>query len=243
MPPKFLSNIFAGASVLACSLALAQAPSPPPAPPADPSPAAATSDADSVAAGVQAFYDQAKDLTASFFQTYVNKVYQRTDRSKGRVVFKKPGMMRWDYDLPNGKVMTSNGKKVLVFEPGEDGDKGQVIEQDLGAAQLPQAMSFLLGTGKLQEDFTFRLLDAAREGYPTGDVLELRPKVATPHFERLLFYVERTKALRGLVRRLLIIDASGNRNRFDFSAIKFNGNVGVPLFDFKPPPGTRRVAM
>jgi len=237
MSLKSLSRVLTCASVLSYSFALAQSPSPPP--PAAPVPG----DADTVAAAVQAFYDQAKDLTASFFQTYVNKVYQRTDRSRGRVVFKKPGMMRWDYDLPNGKVITSNGKKVLVYEPGEDGDKGQVIEQDLGAAQLPQAMSFLLGTGKLQEDFTFRLLDAAREGYPTGDVLELRPKVATPHFERLLFYVERTKALRGLVRRLLIIDASGNRNRFDFSAIKFNGNVGVQLFEFKPPQGTRRVEM
>lgn len=238
---KSLSCALACTAVLACSLARAQAPSAPP--PTAPAAAPAQSDAETVAAAVQTFYDQAKDLTASFFQTYVNKVYQRTDRSKGRVVFKKPGMMRWDYDLPNGKVITSNGKKVLVYEPGEDGDKGQVIEQDLGAAQLPQAMSFLLGTGKLQEDFTFRLLDAAREGYSSGDVLELRPKVATPHFERLLFYVERQKALRGLVRRLLIIDASGNRNRFDFSAIKFNANVGTQLFEFKPPQGTRRVEM
>ena len=232
-------------SVLAGSFALAQAPSPapPPQPTATPAPAPAPSDADLVAAAVQAFYDQAKDLSASFFQTYVNKVYQRTDRSKGRVVFKKPGKMRWDYDQPNGKVITSNGEKVLVYEPGEDGDKGQVIEQDLGAAQLPQAMSFLLGTGKLQNDFTFRLLDAAREGYAAGDVLELKPKVATPQFERLVFYVERTKALRGLVRRLLIIDASGNRNRFDFGGIKFNGNVGGQLFDFRPPAGTRHVAM
>ena len=234
-----LSRALVCACLLAGPIALAQSPAPDPtalAPVAPP-------DAQMVAASVQAFYDQAKDLSASFFQTYVNKVYQRTDRSKGRVVFKKPGMMRWDYDLPNGKVITSNGKKVLVYEPGEDGDKGQVIEQDLGNAQLPQALSFLLGTGKLQEDFTFRLLDAAREGYAAGDVLELRPKVATPHFERLVFYVEKTKALRGLVRRILIIDGSGNRNRFDFSAIKFNGNVGTPLFDFKPPQGTRHVAM
>ena len=243
---RILSRALSCVSALLASIALAQSPSPSPSPapqpPAIPE-APAASDAQVVAASVQAFYDQAKDLSASFFQTYVNKVYQRTDRSQGRVVFKKPGMMRWDYAMPNGKVITSNGKKVLVYEPGEDGDKGQVIEQDLANAQLPQAMSFLLGTGKLQEDFSFRLLDAAREGYAAGDVLELKPKVPTPHFERLLFYVEKTKALRGLVRRLLIIDASGNRNRFDFSAIKFNGNVGAQVFDYTPPAGTRNVKM
>ena len=167
---------------------------------ADAAPAA--DPARNVAAAVQSFYDQTKDVSATFHQTYVNKLYQRTDRSSGRVVFKKPGMMRWDYDKPNGKVIASNGKRLVVFEPGEDGDKGQVVEQEISQAQLPQAMAFLMGTGKLEHDFDFRLLDAQREGYASGDVLELRPKQPTPHYERIQFYVERTAALRGLVRRL-----------------------------------------
>src|SRR5687768_9546747 len=75
--------------------------------------------ADAVAAAVQGFYDQTRDVSAAFFQTYVNKLYQRTDRSQGKVVFKKPGMMRWDYDQPNGKVIASDGKMLRVYEPGE----------------------------------------------------------------------------------------------------------------------------
>jgi outer membrane lipoprotein carrier protein len=210
---------------------------------AQPSPPAAGDDAAVVAAAVQAFYDQTQDISATFFQAYVNKLYQRTDRSQGKVVFKKPGMMRWDYAQPNGKVIVSNGKKLIVYEPGEQGEKGQVLEQQITSAQLPQALAFLMGTGRLQDDFTFRKLDAAREGYSAGDVLELKPKRPSPHFTRLLFYVERTPALRGLVRRLLIIDSEGNRNRFDFSAIKLNGNAPAKQFDFTPPAGTRKVAM
>jgi outer membrane lipoprotein carrier protein len=152
-------------------------------------------------------------------------------------------MMRWDYALPNGKVITSDGKKLLVYEPGEDGDKGQVVEQAISEAQLPQALSFLMGTGRLTDDFTFRLLDAKGEGFPSGDVLELRPKKPTPHDDRLLFYVERSAALRGLVRRLLIIDGSGNRNRFDFSGLKFSTGVSADVFKWRPPAGTRRVQM
>ena len=226
------------ASVIACVFALcaswagAQS-SPPP----------AGDDASVVAAAVQSFYDQTRDLSASFFQTYVNALYQRTDRSKGRVVFKKPGMMRWDYDKPNGKVIVSDGKRLLVYEPGDDGEKGQVLEQQISQAQLPQALAFLMGTGRLQDDFTFRVLDAKREGYPAGDVLELKPKRPTAHFTRLLFYVERTPAIRGLVRRLLIIDSDGNRNRFDFSTIKLNANATPKQFEFTAPTGTRRVTM
>jgi outer membrane lipoprotein carrier protein len=195
-----------------------------------------------VAANVQSFYDQTTSVSAAFFQTYVNKLYQRTDRSKGRVVFKKPGKMRWNYDSPNGKVIASDGHKLTVFEPGDAAEPGQVFEQSIADSQLPQALSFLMGTGRLENDFTFRLLDAAKEGFANGDVLELRPRVESPHYERILFYVERDPRLRGLVRRVLIIDPNGNRNRFDFSAFEFNRAAADDQFRFQPPSGTRHVS-
>ncbi|HTU64097.1 MAG TPA: outer membrane lipoprotein carrier protein LolA [Polyangiales bacterium] len=193
---------------------------------------------------MQTFYEQTKDVTADFHQTYVNKLYDRTDKSRGRVVFKKPGKMRWDYAKPNGKVISASSGKLVVYEPGDEPtDKGQVLQQNFAQAELPQAMSFLLGTGKLADDFDAKLLDAAREGFPNGQVMELRPKQANPHFDRLLFYVETAAAVRGLVRRLVIIDASGNRNRFDFSGLKFNSGVADGTFEYVPPADARRVQL
>jgi outer membrane lipoprotein carrier protein len=208
-------------------------------------PATQTADGSRVTlAAVQVFYEQTKDVSADFQQTYVNKLYDRTDRSRGHVVFKKPGKMRWDYAKPNGKVIVASSSKLTVYEPGDEPtDKGQVLQQNFAQAELPQAMSFLLGTGKLSEDFDAKLLDATREGFPNGQVLELKPKQPSPHFDRLLFYVETSAALRGLVRRIVIIDASGNRNRFDFSALKFNANVPESTFEWKPPADARRVQL
>ncbi|MEY4579547.1 MAG: hypothetical protein RL701_4250 [Pseudomonadota bacterium] len=211
--------------------------------PAQAQPVAATGNAAQVAlAAVQTFYDQTRDIAADFAQTYVNKLYDRTDRSRGHVVFKKPGKMRWDYAKPNGKVIVANGGKFLMFEPGDEpSDKGQVFEQTFAQSDLTQAMSFLLGTGKLADDFDAKLLDAAHEGFVTGQVLELRPKKASPHFDRLLFFVENTASVRGLVRRLVIVDAAGNRNRFDFSAFKFNAGTPESTFEWRPPADARRV--
>ena len=59
-----------------------------------------------------------------------------------------------------------------------------------------------------------RLLDAAREGFPTGQVIELRARKPSPHFDRLLFYVETSPQLRGLVRRLVIVSAPYAQNGF-----------------------------
>jgi outer membrane lipoprotein carrier protein len=218
-------------------------------PPAAPAAAAAAPSASSdaarqVAASVQSFYDQTKDLSASFFQTYVNKVYDRTDRSSGKVTFKKPGRMRWDYAKPNGKVIVAAQGKFTLYEPGEEpGEAGQVIEQNFQESDLPQAMAFLMGTGKLSDDFDFKLLDSAREGYPNGQVLELKPRKPNPHFDHLVFYVETSASLRGLVRRLVIIDSTGNRNRFDFSDLKFNTGTPDSTFTWKAPANARRVHM
>lgn len=209
-----------------------------------PSRAASRMNARTVAARVQAFYDGTRTVSADFYQTYYHKLYDRYDRSKGHVVFKKPGKMRWDYDKPNGKVIVSNGRRIQVFDPGDDGEPPQILEEDINEHQLPQAFAFLTGTGRLEDEFRFRLLDPERQGFEGGYVLELRPKKPSPHYDRILFYVQmvgESGREAGVVRRVLIVDPAGNRNRFDFSNLEFNRSVPDSRFEFSPPPGTRRV--
>jgi outer membrane lipoprotein carrier protein len=201
-------------------------------------------DARSVAAHVQSFYERTRTVGADFHQTYYHKLYDRYERSKGRVVFKKPGKMRWDYAHPNGKVIVSDGRRIQVFDPGDEGETPQLIEQGISQHQLPQAFSFLTGTGKLDDEFRFRLLDPERQGFRGGYVLELRPKEPTPHYDRILFYVVMVgegAARAGVVRRVLIIDAAGNRNRFDFKDLQFDRAVPDGRFRFQAPKGTRVV--
>ena len=198
-----------------------------------------------VAALVQSFYDQSTSFQAEFRQQQYTKVYDRTEQANGRVVFEKPGKMRWDYAEPNGQVFVSDGEKLTVYQPPEEGERhGQVIERPMNEHQLPQAFSFLTGTGRLDRDFRFRLLDARREGFRGGYVLELRPREPTPQYDRVLFFVrimERNGQRAGVIQRVLIIDSAGNRNRFDFSSMRFPGDVPDSSFRFRPPAGTRRV--
>jgi outer membrane lipoprotein carrier protein len=194
-----------------------------------------------VALSVQAFYDQTKSVEAEFHQTYYNRLYDRYDRSQGTVKFQKPGKMRWDYAAPNGKIIVSNGKQLSIYKPGEDKEPGQVFERALGANELPQALSFLTGGGKLVDEFTFRLLDAKQQGFSGGNVLELLPRAKSPHYERLLFYVDSDPKRIGLVHRVLIVDANGNRNRLDFKTPKFNRAIDAKIFNWVPPKGTRKV--
>lgn len=202
-------------------------------------------DAGTVVALVQQFYDQTKTLQAEFDQTRYTRIYDRTDRARGTVVFKKPGKMRWDYAKPNGQIFAANGSRLVIYQPPEDGEKhGQLIERPIAEDQLPAAFAFLMGTGRLAEDFTFRLLDVPEGSFEGGYALQLLPRKPTPHYEQIVFYVRviETDAKRaGVIQRVLIIDSSGNRNRFDFKKMKFNRSVDDKRFSFKPPKGTVRV--
>ena len=194
---------------------------------------------------VQTFYDQTRTLQAEFEQTRYTRLYDRYDRASGKVVFKKPGKMRWDYAQPNGQVFVSDGKKLLIYQPPQEGEKhGQLIERALDDDQLPSAFSFLTGSGKLDDDFEVRLLEHDHDKFKGGQVLQLIPRKPTPNYEQLVFYV-RTLESQGkraaVVQRVLIIDAAGNRNRFDFSKMKFNREVGDKRFNYRPPKGTERV--
>lgn len=193
-------------------------------------------DARTVAATVQSFYDQTRTIQADFYQTHVNKLYNRTERSRGRVTFSKPGKMRWVYAQPAGNVIVGNGRRITVYEK----EANQYFEQQMSDSQLPQALSFLTGTGRLEQDFTFRLLNAQQHGFAQGKVLELRPRSPSPHYERILFYVDAGRA-RGVVHRVLIIDHAGNRNRFDFSNFQFNRPVPDSEFQWTAPANAHRI--
>lgn len=202
-------------------------------------------EAAAIVALVQTFYDQTKTLQAEFEQTRYTRLYDRYDRARGEVVFKKPGKMRWDYAEPNGQVFVSNGKQLLIYQPPQEGEKrGQLIERALGDDQLPSAFSFLTGGGDLDEDFEVRLLDHDDAKFKGGHVLQLIPRKPTPNYEQLVFYVRTLTAdgkRAGVVQRVLIIDSAGNRNRFDFSKIRFNRDVPDKRFNYRPPKGTERV--
>lgn len=199
---------------------------------------AAEVDAETVAARVQAFYDQTRSVGADFVQTYFHKLYSRYDRSDGTVLFVRPGKMRWDYAQPNGKIMISDGKQLRIYEPGEDGAKGQVFEQKIDRSDLPQALGFLLGTSRLSDDFRFRLLKASGWKYQ-GHVLELRPKVKNPAYKQVLFFVDAHPDRLGVVHRVLIVDHTGNRNKFEFSHLRFNRPFAKDAFSWRAPKGTR----
>ncbi len=180
---------------------------------------------------VQGFYDKSQTFRAKFKQRYYIAAYGKTKDSHGDVIFQKPGKMSWRY-TNNGNRVVSDGKRIKVFEK----DNKQMYEQDIEKSQYPAALSFLLGGAKLKKEFHLKKLDARKLKYEGGYVLLAIPKETTPAYQSLLLYVD---AGTYQVRRVLMIDAQQNRNRFDFVAPVVNKPVDPNEFIFHPPVGTR----
>jgi outer membrane lipoprotein carrier protein len=195
---------------------------------------AAAPTAEEIALRVQKFYDATKTFRANFAQVYFIKVQNKKKESKGKVVFEKPGKMSFTYDSPNGNRVVSDGKIIKVYEK----DAEQMYETAVQKSQYPAALSFLMGEGKLVKDFKLKLLDPATMKFEGGFVLEGTPKEATPAYQKMLLYVD---GQTSQARRVLIIDAQSNRNRFDFSEPVVNKPVEAKEFEFTPPKGTKIV--
>jgi outer membrane lipoprotein carrier protein len=217
-------------------LAAAQAPPPPPsttpAPPVATAPAPARLALGAVVADVQKRYDGAADFRGRFSQTLTSAALGRKTISSGEVAFKKPGRMRWDYEKPDKSTYVTDGGVLWLYEP----DDRQAFKQELKSSQLPSALAFLIGKGKLATEFDIAFVD--KSPYATGRdyVLSLSPKVPQPQVKSILFVVDpRTFD----VRESVITDAQGNVNDVVFADIRINTRVPETLFHFSPPAGVR----
>jgi len=195
-----------------------------------------------VAARVQSFYDQTRTFKSIFYQNYYHRLYGRYEHSRGTLAFAKPGRMRFDYARPNGKKIVANGRTLTMWEPGDDGGPGQYLQSEMGESALPGAFSFLTGTTRLEQDYTFRLLSSSRYRW-NGHVLELRPRGRDPRYKRIILYVDAHPTRRGVVHKIRIDDHEGNRNRFTLRHMRFNRSLPARHFAFLPPEGALRIRM
>ena len=229
---------------LAASFALALAPfaasaaatATPAAPPAEaPAAAGARLPLKEVVEHVQRRYDAAKDFRARFNQTLTNAAFGRKTSSAGEVLLKKPGRMRWNYTQPEPKMYLADGNTLWLFEPEDK----QAFRQDLRSSQLPAALAFLAGQGKLTAEFDIAPADPKSPyGTPRDYVLSLSPKTPQAQVKTILFVVD-PKTFD--VRESVITDQQGNINDLLFSDIKTNSGIADATFKWSPPAGVRLI--
>ncbi len=186
------------------------------------------------AAKVQAYYAQIRDYKGSFEHIYTKRFHEKEKPRYGYLWVKKPGMMYWRYDAPQKRHFVCDGKKIWIYTPGEK----QVLWQNVKQSQLPSAVKFLWGSGKLLSEFYVKLLPKSKYGGKNKIVLRLKPIKPTSHYSHILF-VAKPEGQMARVTETVVYDSLGNKNHYIFKNTKINTNIQKKRFEFKPPKGVR----
>lgn len=178
---------------------------------------------------VQAFYEKTQDFTADFKQDYTYKAFKRTQSSSGKVTFRKPALMRWEYEKPSPKTFVLAGDRVFAHDP----EAKLLTRAAIATNQLSASVTFLFGVGKLANEFAIVKKSCAR---CTGVQLEMTPLIPDTRFKRILLEVDEKTAQ---VLKSTVIDPDGSENAITFLNLTTNVGITEAQFRLSPPPGTQ----
>jgi len=179
---------------------------------------------------LQARYDATKDFTADFKQVVEVATLGQKLESTGKVYFKRPGKMRWEFLKPDVQTIVADGTTIWVHQP----EHHQVLKAPFRAAfQSATPLSFLFGVGKLTQDFNPSLVpsDPADAGVAK---LKLVPKQDREIGVLVLAVDRKTYDIAAAD----VTDPLGNVTHLEFQNMQRDVGLDDAKFTFKAPPGT-----
>ena len=191
--------------------------------------------ANQMAARIQDRYDGIRDIHSNFEQrnesaSFAGQPLMNTEPKAGRVVFAKPGKMRWTYLTPEPSEVVSNGALLWIYDvEGQSITRLTVTAGFLSGA----ALQFLLGDGEILESFDV----VARDCLPDSVTLALHPK-AEATYERLGLVADRDS---GQLLATSVLDLFGNLTEIRFSETRINLDPSDSLFEMEIPEGVELI--
>jgi outer membrane lipoprotein carrier protein len=177
---------------------------------------------------MQAFYEKTGDFRSAFRQDYSYKTFKRKQTSTGVVTFKKPGMMRWEYEKPAPKTFVLAKEKIYAHDPAAQ----SLTVAKMDTSQLSASVTFLFGKGRLADEFAITRGSCAD---CKGTLLVLNPLKPETRFRQVRLEVDPTTAR---VLKSTVVDPDGSENAISFLDLKANVGVKDDFFAINPPEGT-----
>jgi len=198
-------------------------------PAAVPSPSVQASwQSDPVLVQLNSFYEKTTDFKADFRQVVNTKSPKRTFKRSGTVFFKRPGLMRWDYKVPEAVYYVSDGTILWAY----DSEDRSAVKMNVKDSDLYSSLGFLSGTSRLADSFLARVGASDVEGFASVSLVPVDGSDAG-NYQSLVLKVNRAT---GEVVETEITDPMGNKSRIRFQAMTY-APVPASAFEFKVPSG------
>ncbi|HUN54061.1 MAG TPA: outer membrane lipoprotein carrier protein LolA [Smithella sp.] len=186
-----------------------------------------------VAQKLQSSYEKTKDLKADFVQEAFIKSVKNTQREEGKVYFKNPRNMLWEYTKPHGKKLVINSQTAWLYIEKE---KVAYKQKSESIFQSKFLINFFAGAGKLKEDFIVKYAESGPTDKDGNYLLVLTPREKTAACNSITLTIDKSNFY---ILRVSFNDVLGNTTTLRFSNISINAGLTQKNFQFKPPAGVQ----
>lgn len=183
-----------------------------------------TKNEDAIIRSVDEHYNHLTSLQARYTERYTGMGTERSE--SGTLLLKKPGRMRWSYDLPVGKVFLLDGKNGWFYTPG-DPQAQRVSSKQLDDLRSP--LRFLLGHTQLRKELQNLSVDPTAEGFRIAGV----PRGLNQKVRSLTL----TVSAAGTILAMRLEEIDGAVTSFAFTNQRENVPAKDADFHFVAPPG------
>jgi outer membrane lipoprotein carrier protein len=169
-------------------------------------------------------YNHLRTLRARYTERYTGMGLDRTE--SGTLTLKKPGLMRWSYDTPPGKLFVLDGKYAWFYAP-DDAQISRAPAKQLDDLRSP--LRLLLGHTQLAKELD--QLTTATDG--TNFIITGVPKGMAQRVHLLTLAVDSS----GAIERMKLEETDGAATEFTFAQVEEDISLPASDFIFTPPPG------
>jgi outer membrane lipoprotein carrier protein len=188
-----------------------------------------------VISGLQRHYASVETVKGNFRQTYHAPGIKREE--SGSFWLKRPGLMRWEYRLPEEQLFVADGKQSYLYVPRDR----QVTIQPFTASDLHSTpLAFLLGSGDIKRSFVVSWEVEFKPVETSTLLIRLVPHQKDAGYAFLVLELD---ALTFDLRRIAIREPAGSTTEFLLHDVSTNAKIDTSIFRFKTPKGAEELRM
>lgn len=170
------------------------------------------------------------DFEADFVQEAHLKAMDMVDTASGRVYFRPPKMMRWQYLTPEEYLIVTDGKTVWMYKPQDNQVMTGPTEAYFGS---DRGVDYFSNPRALAKEFTIELAPDGVE--PNGrHVLRLVPNSPRSDLAVLYLFISKDDAE---IIKAVTENTFGDRTILRFGSYKYNQGRAPSFFTFDVPKG------
>lgn len=167
-------------------------------------------------------------FTADFFQESTLKEMGITDTASGKIFIKRPGMMRWEYLLPDRQIIITDSRMLWIYRPEDN----QVMRGKApGYFGDGRGASFLSDMRLVRKNFRIDLEMAETE---THYMLRLVPMQRQVDLREIYLSVSKENFA---IEQIITYNEYNDKTLIKLSQFEFNRTLDDSLFTFDIPKG------